>query len=112
EGTFAELIAGMESEEGGLTFTPAGPGLVRVAFDTTDMAEEVSGEEELDAETRQMMEAFFTGHNITIRVSGRDIVETNMDKAAGAAEKVIPILDLINGTADLPDELYAVVRAN
>jgi hypothetical protein len=111
EGTFAELIAGMESEEGGMTFTAAGPGLVRVAFDTTDMAEEVSGEEEMDAETKQMMEAFFTGHNITIKVSGREVVETNMESVDGGAQKVIPLLDLINGTADLPDELYAVVRA-
>lgn len=111
EGTFAELVEGVESEEG-MTFTAAGPGLVRVAFDTTDMAEEVSGDEELDAETRQMMEAFFTGHNITVRVSGREVVETNMDEVDGKAEKVIAILDLINGTADLPDELYAIVRAN
>jgi hypothetical protein len=28
-----------------------------------------------------------------------------------SAEQVIPFLDLINGTAELPDELYAVVRA-
>jgi hypothetical protein len=75
------------------------------------MAEEVSGEEELDAETRQMMEAFFSGHTITIQVSGREVVETNMDVVDGKAQKVVPILDLINGTAELPDELYAVVRA-
>jgi hypothetical protein len=28
-----------------------------------------------------------------------------------SAETVLPFLDLINGTSDLPDELYAVVRA-
>jgi hypothetical protein len=111
EGTFDQLLEGMESEESGMSFTPAGAGLVRVAFDTTDMAEEVSGEEELDAETRQMMEAFFSGHTITIQVSGREVVETNMDVVDGKAQKVVPILDLINGTAELPDELYAVVRA-
>ena len=110
EGTFEQLTAGEESKA--LIFTPAGPGLVRVALPTADMMGELSSEE-LDAETKQMVEAFFTGHSVTIRIAGAEITETNMkisaDKKSAATE--LPFLDLINGTADLPDELFAVVRA-
>lgn len=111
EGAFADLNLG-DGEEAGVTFTQAGPGLVRVALDTSDMAADIgAGEEEMDEETKQMMQAFFAGHAITVRVSGGTITETNMGKAAdGAAETVIPFLDIINGTLDLPAELYAVVR--
>ena len=49
---------------------------------------------------------------ITIRVKGKEVLDTNMDRKDGAAEKVIPFLDLINGTTDLPAELYATVRVN
>ena len=111
EGPFAELNLGEDGEEPGVTFTRAGPGLVRVALDTSDMAADIGAEEEMDEETRQMMQAFFLGHAITVRIGGGIVTETNMDKAEdGAAETVIPFLDIINGTVDLPDELYAVVR--
>lgn len=110
EGAFADLNLG-DGQETGVTFTQAGPGLVRVALDTSDMAADIGAGEEMDEETKQMMQAFFTGHAITVRVSGGTITETNMGKAAdGAAETVIPFLDIINGTVDLPAELYAVVR--
>ncbi|MBN9333328.1 hypothetical protein [Devosia sp.] len=112
EGTFAELTS-LGEEQNALTFTSAGPGLVRVALPTADMMGELGSSDELDAETKQMVEAFFTGHNLTIRVSGAEITETNMDLSSDkkSAETVLPFLDLINGTSDLPDELYAVVRA-
>ena len=66
----------------------------------------------MDAETRKMVEAFFTGHAITVRFAGAEVTETNMTRTADgkAAEQVIDFLALINGTADLPEELYAVVR--
>lgn len=111
EGPFADLSMG-EGEEA-MVFAPAGPGLVRVTLPTAKMTSEMGVEEEMDADTRQMIEAFFAGHAITIRVSGAEVVETNMSLAADkrSAEQVLPFLDLINGTADLPDELFAVVRA-
>lgn len=110
EGLFADLNLGSE-EDPGVTFTRAGPGLVRVALDTSEMAAELGAEEQMDEETRQMMQAFFSGHAITLRIGGGVITETNMEKAEdGAAEMVIPFLDMINGTLDMPDELYAVVR--
>jgi len=111
EGTFAELMDGVDGEDGGMSFTSAGPGLIRVAFDTGDLAADVSGED-LDAQTRAMMESFFAGRAITMRISGPELVETNMETVEGAAQTVIPFLDLINGTVDLPDELYAVIRVD
>ena len=112
EGTFEELAA-LEGEDNALFFTPAGPGLVRVALPTAELTGELGSGDELDTETKQMVEAFFTGHTITIRISGAEITETNMDLSDDktSAETELPFLDLINGTADLPDELYAVVRA-
>lgn len=111
EGIFADLDLGQD--EGGMSFTPAGPGLVRVALPTADMQAELGAEEEMDEETRQMVEAFFAGRTMTIVISGAEVVETNMTLSADRrqAEQIIPMLDLINGATDLPDELFAVVRA-
>jgi hypothetical protein len=60
------------------------------------------------------MKQMFDGHFVTIRISGKSISDTNMTLNADktAAEIKIPFLDLINGTAKLPDELYAVVSTN
>lgn len=112
EGDFA-TIAGLGDGENAIAFTSAGPGLVRVALPTEELTGEIGAADEMDAETRQMVEAFFAGRAITIRISGGEITETNMDKAADgqSAAKVLPFLDLINGTAELPAELYAIVRA-
>ena len=111
EGAFADLDLGQD--EGGMTFTEAGPGLVRVALPTADMQAELGADDEMDEETRQMVEAFFEGRTMTIAISGAEIVESNMtisgDKTR--AEQVIDMLALINGSADLPAELFAVVRA-
>ena len=111
EGAFADLDLGQD--EGGMTFTEAGPGLVRVALPTADMQAELGAQDEMDEETRQMVEAFFEGRTMTIAISGAEIVESNMtisgDKTR--AEQVIDMLALINGSADLPAELFAVVRA-
>lgn len=111
EGRFADLDLGQD--EGGMTFTEAGPGLVRVALPTADMQAELGAEDNMDEQTRQMVEAFFEGRTMTIAVSGAEIVETNMTVSADRtrAEQVIDMLDLINGDASLPDELFAVVRA-
>lgn len=118
EGPFADLTKGDES---GATFTVVSPGVVRVAFKTADMKGDIAastggtdGKQEMDAETKAMMAAFFEGHMLTLRIKGKEVTDTNMDLSADktSAEKVIPFLDLINGTVDLPEELYAVVRVN
>lgn len=111
EGPFADLDLGQD--EGGMTFTAAGPGLVRVALPTADMQAELGTDDDMDEETRQMVEAFFEGRSMTIAISGAEVVETNMTLSADRtrAEQVIDMLDLINGAANLPAELFAVVRA-
>lgn len=112
EGTFEELAA-LEGEDNALFFTSAGPGLVRVALPTSELTGELGSSDEMDADTKQMIEAFFTGHAVTIRMSGAEVIDTNLKISADktSAEIEIPFLDLINGTTDLPEELYAVVRA-
>ena len=110
EGKFADLTMGSKDET--VVFTPAGPGLVRVSLPTADMKSEIGADDAMDEETKKMVEAFFTGHGVTVRFSGVEVTETNMTLSADktSAEQKIPFLDLINGTAELPDELYAVVR--
>lgn len=111
EGPFSDLDLGQD--EGGMTFTEAGPGLVRIAMPTADLTSELGVDDEMDAETREMVVAFFEGHSITISFSGAEITDTNMTRSADgkSASQELPMLDLINGTLDLPEELYAVVRA-
>ncbi|MDC9822685.1 hypothetical protein PRN20_02975 [Devosia sp. ZB163] len=108
EGPLTEITADEDSVSEDTVFTVVSPGVVRVAFKTSEMSSQVT--EGQDEEGAQMMKAYFEGHNATIRIKGKKIIETNMDTAAdGAAEKVIPFTALLDGTAELPDELYAVV---
>jgi len=112
EGPFAELN-GKEAKDDGAKFEVVSPGVVKVSFTTEDMKGEL-GTEGQDEETKAMMQQFFEGHSITIRIKGKEVVDTNMTKAGDgkSAEIVIPFLDLINGTVDLPPELYATVKVN
>ena len=110
-GKFADLTMGNDQQT--ILFTPAGPGLVRVSLPLAAVQREVGANEEMDAETADMLEAFLKGHAITLRFGGGEITDTNMTLAKDkqSAEQKIDFLELINGTADLPDELYAVVKA-
>jgi hypothetical protein len=110
EGSFDELAF----DEGGddpLSFTSAGPGLVRVAFPTGNMQSDMS-EDASDPQTAAMMKTFFEGHFLTLRVGGGEITETNMTLADDgmSAELVIPFEEMMTGEADLPDEAYAIVK--
>lgn len=110
EGNFDQLKTDGPTEDA--SFTVVSPGVVRVAFKTEDMAGEVTKDQ--DAETAAMMKTYFEGHNATIRVKGREVLETNMtlseDKTS--AEIVIPFVELMDGTLTLPPELFAVVKTN
>ena len=111
EGTFADLK--FDEGDSKPTFTVVSPGVVRASFPTKDMAGSL-GKDNSDPQTAAMMKQMFDGHFITIRISGKSISDSNMTISADktAAEIKIPFLDLINGTAKLPDELYAVVATN
>lgn len=108
EGDFAQI--GGQGEDGA-KFEVVSPGVVKVSLSTESMKGELGNTEE-DEQTKAMMQQFFEGHAITIRVKGKEVLDTNMDRKDGVAEKVIPFLDLINGTTNLPAELYATVRVN
>jgi hypothetical protein len=125
EGELATLIADNESAK----VEVVGPGLVKFTFSTTDMQEELNSTTEdpnapppadaaeqaaMEAQAKAMMAAFFAGKNITLRVKGNEIVETNMTKSADgkSAEVVIPFTDLLNGTTTLPPEYTVTVKTN
>lgn len=116
EGTFAELMAGEDGEAASndeARFEVVSPGVVKVIFPTGDMSGDLTSEAQ-DAQTKAMMLALFEGKTVTLKVSGKEIIDTNMTKAAdgASAEVSIPFLDLINGTSTLPAELYATVKTN
>jgi len=112
EGSFADLVFDEEGEEQGMKFSSAGPGLVRVAFPTSEITKDLGKEDEMDEQTKAMMTQMFEGHAFTLKISGGEITDTNMTLADDkqSAEKVIPFLDIINGTVELPEELYAIVK--
>lgn len=109
EGNFSDLI----KNDDGVKFEVISPGVVKASFSTADLKSEL-GTEEQDEETKAMMQAFFEGHSITLRISGKEVIDTNMTLSADkkSAETVIPFLDLLNGTVNLPPELYATVKTN
>ena len=113
EGGFDELTfdTGSEEEER-ISITSVGNGLIRVVFPTGNMSSEMGGEDTSDPEMAKMMETFLTGHYLTMKVSGGEIVESNMEVAADgqSAELKIALVDLINSEAGLPAEVYAVVK--
>ncbi|HQZ12331.1 MAG TPA: hypothetical protein PK286_05540 [Devosia sp.] len=116
EGTFAELTADESSEtkaEEEPRFEVVSPGVVKVTFPLKSVTSEL-GSEAQDAQTKAMMQALFEGKTITLKISGKEILDTNMTRAAdgASAEIVVPFLDLINGTTTLPEEVFATVKTN
>ena len=110
EGNFADLKFDEDDTSGKPVFTANPDGTVRVAVTTKGMIGEL-GSEAMDEQTKAMMQQMFEGRYLTLRFGGASVVETNMDDVGGGyAEKKMAFLDLINGTIELPDELYAVVR--
>jgi hypothetical protein len=109
EGDFTEL----KFDDGGSkpTIVTQADGTVRIAIPTKDMMGDLGSE--TDPQTVEMLKQMFEGRFLTIRFGGREIVESNMDAAPDSAVYVeikIPFVELLNGTATLPEELYAVIR--
>ncbi len=116
EGAFADLFKeeGSSDTSDDPKFEVVSPGVVKVSFPTADMLGDEMGTEAQDEQTKAMMAALFEGKTVTLRVHGKQITESNMTISADktSAELVIPFLDLINGTANLPAELTATVNTN
>jgi hypothetical protein len=112
EGSFDDL----KFDEGGSkpTFTLVSPGTVRVALQTKGLMGNLGSDDTTDASTKQMMQQMFANHFLTLSFGGTSVTDTNMTKSddGKSASIKIPFTDLINGTAKLPDELYAVVTTN
>lgn len=109
EGDFADL----KFDDGGSkpVITTNDDGTVKIAIGTKDMMGDLGAKD--DPETAAMLKQMFEGHFLTIRFGGAEIVDSNMEAAADSDEYVeikIPFLALMDGTADLPEELYAVIR--
>lgn len=109
EGDFDQLSFGDSGSAP--TFTAQPDGSIRIAVATKGMSGDLGNES--DEQTAAMMKKMFEGHFLTIRFGGGDVTDSNMTISDDGtyAEIKIPFLDLINGTANLPDELYAVVKA-
>lgn len=109
-GAFADLK--FNDNDSKPTFTVVSPGVVRVAVKTEGMAGEIGKEQ--DPQSAAMMKQAFEGRFLTLRFGGKEVAESNMAISADKtnAEIKIPFLDLINGTAKLPAELYAVIKTN
>jgi hypothetical protein len=115
EGDFAAVAGSVSPKAGTTTFTTVKPGVVRVAVSTETMTRGMARDQEdfktRDEQARKQMKAAYAGHAITIRIKGRKVIDTNMTITAdGVAQKVIPFESLIDGSANLPDELFAVVE--
>ena len=96
------------------TFTVVSPGVVRVVFKTEEMSSQISeGAGGDDPQAAAMMKTYFEGHTATIRIKGKRITDTNMTKVGdNAAEVVLSFTELLDGTAKLPPEFFAVVDTN
>lgn len=120
EGDLEALTAGDDgSPSDEASFTEISPGVIRVAFKTDDMKSQVTegagGGADAEAEQAMaMIKPYFEGRTISITIKGKKITDTNMTASGDgtSATTELPFLDLLEGKADLPDELYAVVDTN
>ena len=122
EGELSEIMTG-SGPNSDAKVTVVSPGVVRVAFSTADMSTQLANgpgggegaaDSAEDAQTKAMLAAYFEGHNATLRIKGKKVIDTNMTLSddGTSAETVIPFTELLNGKTDLPTELYAVVDTN
>lgn len=112
-GTFAELFDAADKNAPAPTVVSAGPGLVRVTYPTGFIGDELN-EAGADPSSKAMLQQFFEDHFIILKVSGVEIIESNMEISADgkSASFRIPFLGLINSDFELPAETYAIVKVN
>lgn len=111
-GTIDEVVNDPDIGEG-MTIERRVGGLIYVAFDLSDLTEDISPpEEEGSEEMINMMRAAFEGHSITLRLSGAEVIETNgtISDDGTTATYAIPLGILFDGTAELPATFNALIR--
>jgi hypothetical protein len=109
EGEFADLK--FDDSGSKPTIVTQDDGTVRIGIPTKDMVGDLGSGD--DPETAAMLKQMFEGRFLTIRFGGAEILESNMEPAPDSDEYVeikIPFLSLMDGTAELPEELYAVIQ--
>ena len=111
QGAFADIALGELEQQ--VIFTPLEADLVRIALPTAQLRRIVTPDLALEPDVEAAIPALFSGRKIVINFSGQEVIETNMTLAKDerSARQDIAIVDLISGKAQLPAELYAVVRA-
>ncbi|WP_143145769.1 hypothetical protein [Devosia enhydra] len=110
EGSYADIEAADDADS--FDVAVVSPGVVRITFRTESVGSEIAAEGGEDPQIMNMITSMFEGRAMTVRIIGSELIETNMTPMADGrgAELVMAFTDLIAGTADVPDELYAVVR--
>ncbi|OIP85303.1 MAG: hypothetical protein AUK37_04440 [Rhodobacterales bacterium CG2_30_65_12] len=113
-GTIDEFLADPDMSEG-LAIERRDGGLLYVAFDLSEVTQDVAPPEEegTDAEQmRQMMMASFIGHKIAINIAGAEIIETNgtVSDDGTTARFEIPLETLLDSDTELPDTFNALVK--
>lgn len=108
-GDFARLTLGHDAPL--LTFTPAGPNLVRIALPLAALRAQFVLP--VDAQRRAVETAMVGRHALTLRFAGLAVLDTNMALTADgkAAEQVIRLTDLLDASSALPSEYFAIVRS-
>ena len=114
EGDLAKLTKGEDGDNDDTSFTVVSPGVVRVTFKTGDLTSDITkgsdGASEAEmAQGMAMIRPYFADRTIKIRVKGKRIVESNMNVSGNTAETTLQWIDLLDGKADVPAEIYAVV---
>lgn len=99
----------------GMTIEPRGGGLLYVAFDLGDIGQEVTPPEQMNDgsdEMQQTLAAAFTGHAITLNVSGSRIIETNgtISDDGTKASFTIPLDQLVSRQTELPSAFETVLK--
>ncbi len=109
EGSFADLD--FDTDGSKPVFTTNADGTVRIAIATADMVGDLGTDS--DPQTAAMMKSLFEGHFLTLRFGGAQILDSNMERAPDSGNYVeakLPFLGLMDGSLQLPAELYVVIR--
>lgn len=84
---------------------------IKVSFDLTEMLSDSKPEEDM-SEMAAMLRASFTGHAITMNVTGASVVETNgtVSEDGKTATFVIPLEKMLDDDPGLPASFDATVK--
>jgi len=111
EGTFAEVFTENDDGSPSPTATDLGDGTVRVTFPMGDLTGDMD-EMKSDPQMAAMFRPMFEGHNISISISGAEIVSSNgtISDDGRRATLSFGLVDLFEEDTGIPELFEAVVR--